>query len=206
MSQSTTAPVWPECHSSIIEGLSVHPDQELLQLFQRQPTQARYFVGIVCRFSPVIESLLQARLPEAQHTFWRRRVWQHLYTKIRSLDLYRTEDLRAWFKAQGEQVLSQRQGVEIPEPQLNAASELSPALSCYLTDGLAQIAPDLRFILILSDRFQWTLEDITSQLIQEGYEVSVEETQNLLAEARHQLFEALPVDIRALYLTTKSYT
>jgi hypothetical protein len=76
---------------------------------------------------------------------------------------------------------------------------LSPVLSCYLRLGLDALPGDLRFALVLSDTFHWSMAQIATQLSNYGYDTSTPQVREMVNQARLQLLQQLPADIRALY-------
>lgn len=193
--------VWSECQSSMVRGLASYSDHKLLELFQSNPLSARYFVGLFCRYAPLVDSLLPEVASAQTRILWQQYLWQHLHTWFLQVRL-KAGDLSLRVQ---EEICQCLDGSDFPDEQSLAGCEttLSPVLSCYLCLGLASLTPPLRFILVLHDRFHWSVPQIVAQLEREGYASSIEEIQNKVEEARQLLFQTIPVDIRALYLTSR---
>ena len=192
----------------MVRGLGAYSDAELLVHLQADPQAARYWVSLFCRYQGEVEERLQQRLAEEGVSLWRHRVWQLLYGQLLQVDSQAwSEAPRQWFATQVDQILDQ-QAAPTPPPPTGAESrsgleEISPILTCYLQLGLEELAADQRFVLVLTDRFRWSAAQISAQLQTEGYSLSPQETEQLVESARQQLFQGLPADVRALYLTSK---
>ncbi len=204
---------WPECQASMIRGLEIYSDSQLLGLFQQDPTTARYFIGLFCRHHAAVDQILETTITDsADHPAWRHRLWTSFHYTLLALDLKSIATLTDWFAQQTQAILTGSldpgAGASLG-PWLTGSSDApqtpiphhSPVLTCYLMQGLDALAPDLRFILLLRDRFAWTADQIAAQLTQEGYPLSPQEAQIMTQEARQQLFQQLPKDVRVLYLT-----
>ncbi|MDX2271888.1 MAG: hypothetical protein NW237_08045 [Cyanobacteriota bacterium] len=205
---------WPECQSSMVRGLATLTDPELLHLQKQNPEAARYFICLFCRHEQTIEHHLQqtvlpSELPQRLH-----QVWQRLHRQLGQLDPRSADatNLRTWLIQQTSAIL--QGGVEgspllaAPVSPLFSTGSLSlarvsPALVCFLLMGLERLPGDLRFIVLLHDRFHWSTSQIAAQLKLDGYILSPSEITEKVEEARQRLFQELPADIRALYLTTK---
>ncbi len=192
----------------MVRGLGAYSDAELLVHLQADPKAARYWVSLFCRYYEAVEERLQQRLSGEGISLWRHRVWQVLYAQLLQVETQTwSEDPQGWFATGVDQILGQ-QAASTPSPPTGAESqsglaEISPILTCYLQLGLEELAADQRFVLVLTDRFRWSATQISAQLQTEGYALSPEEAQQLVETARQQLFQGLPADIRALYLTSK---
>jgi hypothetical protein len=186
----------------MVRGLASYSDYQLLELFQANPLSARYFVGLFCRYSPLVETLLPEFKSSKTQILWQQYLWQHLHGWFLQVRLQPNEGLSLSLQEEIRHCLDE---FSIPDEQSLSEGEaiLSPVLNCYLMLGLTSLAPPLRFILVLHDRFHWSVPQISAQLEREGYASSVEEVQAKIEEARQLLFQAIPVDIRALYLTSR---
>lgn len=199
---------WPECQSSMVRGLEAYSDLELLQSLRSDPKAARYWVSLFCRYHPGVEAVLHQQVSSELIGLWRHRIWQSLYQQLLKVDPQPwAEAPQQWFDHQVRDLLQQAAATSpMTFPQGTATpdlEEISPILTCYLHLGLEELPADLRFVLVLSDRFRWSAAQISAQLQSEGYSLSPRDTQQLTETARQQLFQALPADVRALYLTSK---
>lgn len=68
------------------------------------------------------------------------------------------------------------------------------------------MAGNLRLILLLSQTFQWSHTRIAAYLHAEGENISASDVKQLLVKAYHALEEALPEDIRDIYLAQTAVT
>lgn len=68
------------------------------------------------------------------------------------------------------------------------------------------MAGNLRLILLLSQTFQWSHTRIAAYLHAEGENISASDVKQLLVKAYHALEDALPEDIRDIYLAQTAVT
>lgn len=192
----------------MVRGLGAYTDVELLLSLQTDPKAARYWVCLFCRHHSGVEALLQDQLDPEVIPLWRHRIWQEIYDRLLQVDSRQwAEDPQGWLGEQVHQLLDPQEAGTPPHPTgielSRGLAEISPILTCYLQLGLEGLAADQRFVLVLTDRFGWSPAQISAQLHTEGYPLSPQETQSLVKTARQQLFQDLPADVRALYLTSK---
>jgi hypothetical protein len=211
---------WPECNAPIVRGVAHYSDLELLRAFQRQPEVARYFISLFCRYCQWVDGILAEHLPPEQWAAYREQVWLRLYLRLQRLDVHSLVEeaagegdpvLRPWLAEQTRELIQSLDGIPT-RPQAScsldstrggAKSSLSPAMACYLTAGLDTLPGDLRFILLLRDRFGWPPVRIADQLKADGYYLAPEDVDAIVASARQILLQNLPTDVRALYLEAK---
>jgi len=177
-----------ECESSLLRSLSHWTDQDLLMAFQKDPQIARYFIALYCRYRDQVTSRLSS--PRQIQQFWRQ-----CYEGF--LSLPPQTPLADWLPRQIPDLDADEdeQGLELPK--------IPPPLACYLWQGLRDLRGDWRFLVVLADHFGWTVQRVRVQLVAEGVTLSEDEVESELAQARQQLFQSLPGDIRALYLASK---
>ncbi len=224
--------IWPECGASIVRGVAHYSDLELLKAFQQQPEIARYFISLFCRYCTWVDGIIadclsgteSLHLPPEQWAACREQVWLRLYPRLQRLDANSLLNgdagegdpvLRSWLAEQTRELAQAFGGSsngipaegEASHPQAfrvgEAESFLSPALACYLTTGLDTLPGDMRFILLLRDRFGWSPARIAAQLKADGYYLAPEDVDAIVVSARQILFQYLPADVRALYLAAK---
>ncbi len=212
---------WPECDAPIVRGVAHYSDLELLLAFQRQPEVARYFIGLFCRYCKWVDGILAEHLPPEQWAAYREQVWLRLYLRLQRLDVRSLLGeaagkgdpvLRPWLAEQTRELLQALDGIPAEKEAApsqavgggGTKSSLSPALACYLSAGLDTLPGDLRFILLLRDRFGWSPARIAAQLKADGYYLAPEDVDAIVASARQILLQHLPADVRALYLEAKS--
>ncbi len=214
---------WPECQSSMLRGVAIYSDQELLIRFQDHPEMARYFVGLFCRHERELAAAVSRWMADpAEQVRWIHRVWLYLYRQLQELDPHTLaqQEMSQWLHHHVSDYLQRYATPYLadpssspPDPTSTPASlqdewvhsllGLSPALTCYLIQGLDALPGDLRFIVLLTDRFHWSPKQIAAQLQADGYQVTPTEVERIAEQARLRLFQTLPIDIRALYLNTK---
>ncbi|MEN9222042.1 MAG: hypothetical protein Q6M04_06355 [Thermostichus sp. BF3_bins_97] len=204
--------LWPECGASIVRGVAHYSDLELLRAFQQQPEIARYFISLFCRYCTWVDGIISGYVPPEQQAACREQVWLRLYPRLQRLDVQSllTGDagegdpvLQPWLAEQTRELAQSFAGMTSEEEAPNPKTYLSPALACYLTTGLDTLPGDMRFILLLRDRFGWSPARIAAQLKADGYYLAPEEVDAIVVSARQILFQYLPADVRALYLAAK---
>jgi len=208
-------PSFSESHHPLVKELFHHSDQDLLTLFQRHPEAGRYFVAIFCRYSPIVYTLIghSARSPvQADYLF--AITWRHIYHELRGVDLREfiaskppAPDDEAALPLTLQNWIINITAVCINRAQLPpvesihySLAEASPPLWCYVEQGLSQLAPAQRLVLVLKQTFHWSDPRIAAYLQAEGESATPAQVQQLLAEGRRSLEAALPEDIRAIYL------
>lgn len=202
---------WPECRSSLVRGLSIYSDYELVTHLQNDPDQGRYFIALFCRFERQVDTQLRTYplQPTASQRHW---IWQQLFLGLSQLHISNPEalTLSTWFAQQVDRLMGavEESAKEQSEQALfsereQALAEISPVLRCYVQQALAKLPSDKRFVLVLHDTFRWSKHQILTQLRQEGVPLSAQAMLELIQEARQALFRELPGDIRALYLRTR---
>ncbi len=202
---------WPECRSSLVRGLGIYSDQELVTHLQNHPEQGRYFIALFCRFERQVDAQMRTRLPPLSES-QRHWIWEQLFLGLSQLQVTDpgTFSLSTWMEQQVNmrmtevEVSSQDQSErELVSEREQSLAAISPVLHCYVQQALAKLPPDKRFVLVLHDTFRWTEHQILTQLRQEGISLSPQATLEFIQSARQTLFQELPGDIRALYLRTR---
>lgn len=194
-----------ETNHPLIKSLVHYSDQDLLTLFQRYPEQGKHFVAIVGRYSPIVYTLIShsARSPvQADHLF--AMTWRHIFFEMRGLNLRETEGtavntFQNWLINQTAFCINQ---MELPPVEMiNYNLQDAPVpLWCYLEQALELLPPIVRFILVMGDNFHWSETRIAAYLQAEGDEVTPAEVHRYLEQGRQMLEDALPEDIREIYL------
>jgi hypothetical protein len=198
-----------ETNHPLIKSLVHYSDQDLLTLFQRYPEQGKHFVALVVRYSPIVYTLIShsARSPvQADYLFGM--TWRHIFFEMRGLDLRGVDGsenttFQNWLINQTAFCINQ---MEVPPVEMinYNLKDAPPPLWCYLEQALELLPPLVRLILIMGDNFRWSETRISAYLQAEGDEISPAEIHHLLQQGRQMLEEALPEDIRAIYLEQKS--
>ncbi|MEW6495179.1 MAG: sigma-70 family RNA polymerase sigma factor [Cyanobacteriota bacterium] len=198
-------PHFPESNHPIVKSLFHHSDQELLTLFQRHPEQGKYFTAIFCRYSPIVYTLIRhsARSPvQAEYLFTL--TWRHIFYELSGLDLRQDTELGSnsfqnWLINQTAFCINQADlpPVEEIHYDLKAAP---PPFWCYLEQALEKLQPVMRLMVIMSQTFHWSETRIAAYLQAEGEVMSPAQVKVQLQKGYQFLEDALPEDIRQIYL------
>lgn len=207
MASVVNLPTFAECNHSLVQSLHHLSDGELVSLFKRYPDQGRYFTAIFCRYNGIVYSLIRhsARSPvQADYLF--ALTWQHILHELAGIDIFKPEDsgdrpfsLQEWLINMTAFCINQ---VVLPEVEAihYSLAKASPPFWCYLQQGMNQLPPLERLILIMAHTFRWSDTRIVAYLQAEGEHFSLEDIRLRLKAASQHLIEALPQDIRSLYL------
>ncbi len=199
-------PHFSESNHPLVRSLSHHSDNELLNLFQSHPEIGKYFVGIFCRYSPVVYTLIwhSARSPvQADYLF--ALTWRHIYYELRGLDLKASSGdpepltLQNWLINMTAFCINE---IQLPPTEAIHYSlhTTSPPLWCYVEQALNQVSPLLRLIVLMAQTFHWSETRIAAYLQAEGENITPGDVVNFLQEGYLLLEDRLPTDIRAIYL------
>ncbi|WP_198016809.1 RNA polymerase sigma factor [Rubidibacter lacunae] len=201
-------PHFPEAQHPIVRSLATSSDRDLLADFREHPEQGKYFTALFCRYSPLIYALVRhgARSPvQADYLF--ALTWRHMYHELRGLDPLLVDDegensLQSWLVRTAGFCVSQ---IELPPPEdinydLQAAS---PPLWCHLELAMDRLPPLERFVVLMAQTFHWNDTRIAAYLQAEEEMLSPAEVRAALQDGYRQLEQALPADIRAIYLAQR---
>lgn len=198
-------PHFPESNHPLVKGLIHNSDADLLTLFQRYPEEGKYFTAIFCRYSPIVYTLIRhsARSPvQADYLF--ALTWRHIYYELGGLDLRNSPDPSAssfqnWLINMTAVCINQ---AELPPVEsIHYSLQASPPpLWCYIEQALEQLPPILRLMVLMSQTFHWSETRIAAYLQAEGEAISPAAVKIKLVQGYHLLENALPDDIRAIYL------
>jgi hypothetical protein len=198
-------PHFSAANHPIVKSLFHHSDRELLTLFQRHPEQGKYFTAIFCRYSPIVYTLIRhsARSPvQADYLF--AMTWRHIFYELGGLDLRsdstpETSSFQNWLINMTAFCINQADlpPVEEIHYDLKAAP---PPLWCYLEQALEKLQPVMRLMTIMSQTFHWSETRIAAYLQAEGEVISPAQVKTQLQKGYQLLEEALPEDIRQIYL------
>ncbi len=192
-------------------------DRELLHRFKAEPEAGRYFTTLFCRYSPIVFTLIShsARSPvQAEYLF--ALTWRHILNELSGLELPTSEPTTEGQTEEGRSLSLQSWLINVTALCINQAtlpdvedihyslSQASPPLWCYVERALDQLDPLERLILVMAQTFRWSDTRISAYLQAEGERVSPAEVSVRLRQAGQSLENALPADIRQLYLGTGS--
>jgi len=76
----------------------------------------------------------------------------------------------------------------------------SPPLWCYIEQALEQLPPGMRLIILMAQTFHWSETRIAAYLQAEGEMISPANVKMQLIQGYQLLLDALPADIREIYL------
>lgn len=198
-------PTLPEWNHPLVKSLSHKSDQDLVNLFQQHPEAGRYFTAIVCRYSPVVYTLIRhsARSPvQADYLF--ALTWRHIYYELRGLDLSVSSEtgqpmtLQNWLINMTAICINQA-ALPPVESIHYSLKEASPPLWCYMEQALDLIPYDLRLMIVMAQTFHWSETRISAYLQAEGERLNARQVKAKLLEGYQLLQAALPEDIRAIY-------
>ncbi|MGQ9867139.1 MAG: sigma-70 family RNA polymerase sigma factor [Pseudanabaenaceae cyanobacterium] len=199
-------PPLPEISHPKIQALFQKNDRDLLLLFQRHPDEGQYFAAIFCRYAQVLYTLVATatRSPiQADYLFVR--TWEYIFHEMRALDLRATVpqlSLQSWLINVTAMTINRADLPSVEEINYSLA-DTSPVLWCYLNQALNQLPGNLRLVLLLSRTFHWSAARIAAYLQAEGDRTDATAVNELLIEAYHALEDALPPDIREIYLSDR---
>jgi len=201
-------PALSEATHPLIKSLSHYSDHELLTLFQRHLDAGQYFAAIYCRYSPLVYTLIRhsARSPvQADYLFGH--TWRHVFHELSELDLDPAtapgKTLQSWIINVTAVCINQAElpPVESINYSLPAAP---PPLWCYVEQALDQLLPIQRLIIVMAQSFHWSETRISAYLQAEGEQMSPNQVKSELQKGYRGLEDALPEDIRAIYLNDEN--
>ena len=219
-------PVFPECDHEVVKALANRSDYELVQRFQRSPTDGKYFTALFCRYSSVVYSLIRhsARSPvQAGYLF--ALTWRHILNELGGIDLTAIQaqqpaptpdldpgskpphpapsiesfSLQAWLISLTAAYINQAVLPEV-ESIHYVLEDAPPPLWCYTNRALDMIAPKYRLIILMSQTFEWSETRIAAYLQAEGEQSSAQAVRTELKGAYRALEQAIPTDIQTIYL------
>ncbi len=197
-------PHFPESNHRLVKSLFHYSDRDLLTLFQRYPEQGKYFTTIVCRYSPIVYTLIShsARSP-VQGDYIFGLTWRHIFYEMRGLvlppeDEGETSSFQNWLINMTAVCLNQFDAPPVETINYNLM-DTPPALWCYLEQALELMAADLRLMLIMSENFHWSETRIAAYLQAEGQLCTPAQVKQKLEKAQIILEGNLPEDLKIIY-------
>lgn len=197
---------FPEEKNNLIEPLLSYQDSDLLNLFQQNLEQGKYFVAIFCRHSPLIYTLISHSIssePIVNYLFsiiWREIFQQLPELKLDELNLdAELQSLSNWLIYITGVGIAKYESISSPSFDKNLPARYLP-VKCYLEKSLEQLPPLYRLILVLSENFDWTSEQIVDYLQQQGEKMNILDLEAYLEEGYQMLLDNLPKDISFIYL------
>lgn len=194
-------PEFIEANHPLILSLRHQSDQELLRQYQEFPEQGKFFAAIFYRYQPIVYSLItQAVVNPEISNYLLAASWRQFFYELRGLVINLESPLNSlqdWLIYHTNVYLKQ---VQLPEIITYDIYKTPPPLWCYVQEGLDSLHPLLRFILVMTEKFNWTQTRLASYLQAEGETISVGEIVYCLEQAYQYLESNLPEDIRLIYL------
>ncbi|MGF1603472.1 MAG: sigma-70 family RNA polymerase sigma factor [Thermosynechococcaceae cyanobacterium] len=197
-------PEFSEANHPLVRDCLEQSDRNLVQGFQDHPDQGRYFVAIFCRYAMLTYALLRNKARIAlQVDYLFAQMWRNIFFEIRHLQIDADEaddfSLQTWIISKSALCINQDELPAIETIQY-ALAAASPPFWCYLHLALDELPPLSRLLLVLSQLFRWPESRIAAMLQAEGEDLEIEQIQPKLRYAYRHLQDALPEDIRAIYL------
>lgn len=204
-------PAFPECDCDLVKKLAHYSDRDLVDKLQTSPSEGRFFTAIFCRYSSVVYSLIRhsARSPvQAGYLF--ALTWRHILNELGGLDLSlwsapstRSDSadfsLQKWLINLTAAHINQAALPDV-ESIHYALSESPPPLWCYTERALESLSPSHRLMVLMAQTFHWSETRIAAYLQAEGSQISSQTVQVELEVAYSALEQAIPADIKAIYL------
>ncbi len=221
-------PTFPECDHDVVKSLAPLSDYELVNRFQQSPTDGKYFTALFCRYSSVVYSLIRhsARSPvQADYLF--ALTWRHILNELGGIDLTSIRaqlppaaslagpeessdrpqpsqsaagfSLQAWLISLTAAYINQAVLPDV-ESIHYTLKDAPPPLWCYTNRALDMIAPKYRLMILMSQTFEWSETRIAAYLQAEGEQTSAQAVRTELIGAYQALEQAMPADVRAIYL------
>jgi hypothetical protein len=196
-------PPIPETNHALIKPLIPKSDRELVQLFQQNADQGKYFVAIFCRYASIVYALANAASKSpVQSDFLFAKTWEAIHHELRLLDVPTVlgeMTLQGWLVNITALTINR---LELPavENIQYSLHQTSPVFWCYLHQALNLLPGDLRLILLLAQTFRWSPMRIAAYLHAEGESFSAADVMQRLGRAYRLLADNIPADVREIYL------
>jgi hypothetical protein len=197
-------PHFAESDHQLIQSLFHHSDRSLLTLFQQHRDQGRYFTAIFCRYSPIVYTLIANTKRSPQETnYLFALTWREVFHSLDQLVLRENgspevHSLQNWLIYMSVLCLNQKNLK--PDTVNNYDLKTAPPpLWCYLEEALEKLPAKIRFILVMSELFNWSTTRITAYLQADGENISPTEVEELLEQGYRMLTRGIPEDIRLIY-------
>ncbi|MBV5257658.1 sigma-70 family RNA polymerase sigma factor [Synechococcus moorigangaii CMS01] len=194
-------PSFSETNHPLIQALHHYSDSDLLAFCQRYPEQGKYFVGIFCRYAPVVYTLIgnEGRSP-VQTDYLFALIWRQIFHEMRPLNLEAQgfPSFQQWLL---QLTAAYRDSLEMPpvESITYDIQRTAPPLWCYLEQALDLMPPLPRLVVVLADNFHWSPTRISAHLQGLGEDLTIEDVEYWLNQGRQLILEELPADICQIY-------
>ncbi|MGL5510007.1 MAG: sigma-70 family RNA polymerase sigma factor [Microcoleaceae cyanobacterium] len=195
--------VFSEVNHPLIKAILHHSDQELLTLYQNYPDQGKYFTAIFCRYGQIVQTLINhsVRSP-VQSDYLFAESWRDIFHELRDLDLRQTGEnltLQNWLINHTAILIN---SIELPPVEsIHYSLKQAPVpFWCYLWQGIEQLPPLLRLIILMAQTFHWSETRIAAYLQAEGETLSPAVVKELTSQGYQDLQKGLPADIQQIYL------
>ncbi|MGF1480640.1 MAG: sigma-70 family RNA polymerase sigma factor [Cyanophyceae cyanobacterium] len=187
-------PQFSESSHPLIQSLSHYSDRELLALFERYPQQGKYFTAIFCRYSSTLYVLVASAAHSAQQAHYLHALtWQRIFSQMRE-DQTTFDSFQHWLIHTAATFI---QHPHLEDELIRDELAISPPLWCYVDRSLEQLPPRQRFVLVMSNKFGWSNEQIIPHL---PSGVTPEDIQSYVDQGYQALQAGIPEDIRQIYL------
>ncbi|MBR8829173.1 MAG: sigma-70 family RNA polymerase sigma factor [Gomphosphaeria aponina SAG 52.96 = DSM 107014] len=198
-------PSYPESNHPLVQFLAQENDEKLLIMFQEYPEQGKYFTAIFCRYSSIIYRLIFQSLETPLLTdYIFTQIWGDIFYEMRGLVLNREgkpefSSLQNWLLYLTTLTINEQQLPDVKSIPSDF-QPVSPPLICYLEQALDLLPPMMRFIFVMTEKFNWSQTRIAAYLQAEGETITPTEIEKWLKRAYKMLESAIPEDIRLIYL------
>ncbi|MEM6449520.1 MAG: sigma-70 family RNA polymerase sigma factor [Cyanobacteria bacterium P01_D01_bin.105] len=178
-------------------------DYDLMDRLQRSPMEGKYFTALFCRYSSVVYSLIRhsAKSPvQAGYLF--AITWRHILNELGGIDLSTLDpgfSLQAWLISLTAAHINQAKMPDV-ESIHYSLQDAPPPLWCYTERALDALTPKHRLIVLMAQTFAWSNTRIAAYLEAEGDRTTADEVHIELQAAYQALEQAIPNDIRHIYL------
>jgi hypothetical protein len=199
-------PTFPESNHEILLSLAIYSDRELVDLHQRHPEQGKFFTALFCRYSSIVYSVVQHAVDsQLQADYLFAVSWRQIFKELQRVKLAADPAATNWQNWLVDITGSTVAKLRVPAPaQIRyAITDASPPLWCYLEQGLDQLPPLSRLIVVMNQSLKWNEQRISAYLQGEGQTVPAASIPRHLAEGYQQLEATLPQDIQAIYLESR---
>jgi hypothetical protein len=196
-------PTFPEAKHELVLSLSDLSDRELIARCQQHRDRGQFFTVLFCRYGAIVYSTIQHAVEsQSQAEYLFAIVWRQIFKEIQRVQIPPESDpvdWQSWIMDITGSVLSRIEISSLAQTRY-ALTAAPPPLWCYLEQALDRLPPLLRLIVVMAESLKWDEQRISAYLQGEGEKIPAAEIPAYLAEGYRLLENALPEDIRAIYL------
>jgi hypothetical protein len=198
---------FPEAQHDLVKPLLTYQDEDLLILWQHNLENGKYLVAIFCRHSPLIYTLIEHSVSsEIKTNYIFNLVWREIFEQLpelelnpENIDIPELQSLSNWLIYISSLTIAEYESISEELIKDNLAGSYLP-LKYYLEKTLDSLPPLHRLIMVMSEKFDWTPEQIMNYLEKQGETISDADLQAYLQESYQIIQALLPKDICSIYL------